>query len=178
MDKVDKMLIVAPMKRVPLLVGLLLLLAAPSFAQSSSFGFIYGGSERADDGLDLDFSNSVKEVFFSTELDEGTLFKIKAGKFDADFDEELEGELEYVQALVEYRFYEVFGSTGLYLGPGLYRARANGAEETEWGVEGGVNGTFPVTRRVGFLLQFGYHWVRLEERPTFFTAGAGIKLSF
>ncbi|HEY5609745.1 MAG TPA: hypothetical protein VIL97_00950 [Thermoanaerobaculia bacterium] len=172
------------MKRAAIFAGLLLLLGTPSFAQSSSIGFIFGASERADDGLDFNFGNSVKEVFYAAELDEGTLLRIKAGRLDTEFDavedpsEPAEGHIEYIQALVEYRFYEVFGSTGVYAGPGLYRARAGSNEQTDWGFEAGLTGVFPFSRRVGILVQLGYHWVHVEERPTFFTAGAGIKINF
>jgi hypothetical protein len=156
-----------------------LMFASAAFAQSSSFGFLLGGSETLEDGLDLNLGNSVREVFFSTDLELGTAFRIKAGQTDAD-DVDRSGKIEYIQALIDYRFHEIFGSTSLFLGPALYRHTPTGEldDETEYGLSGGVNGEFPFTRRIAFLAELSYHWVNFEEPYRFLTATGGVKLSF
>lgn len=154
-----------------------LMSTSTALAQSASFGFMLGGAESLEDGLDLNLGNSVREVFFSTDLELGVLFRIKAGQADS---EDRTGKIEYIQALIDYRFHEVFGSTSLFVGPGLYRHKPAGGleDESEYGLSGGINGEFPFTRRVAFLAELSYHWVNFEDPYRFLTATGGIKLSF
>ena len=38
------------------------------------------------------------------------------------------------------------------------------ASETNYGLSAGVNGDFPITRRVGFIAEATYHWVKMEAQ--------------
>src|SRR5512141_1192056 len=122
-----------------LLVAILALTALPAAAQVSEFGILLGGSKRLISSQDqaqgvgvsdnFKFSNSVKEIYYSVVLDDSSRFKIKAGQITApaafrvdnarvDVDK---ARVEHIDALVDYRFSEPFGSTGLFAGVGLYR---------------------------------------------------------
>ena len=50
------------------------------------------------------------------------------------------GKIEYLDALVEYRFDEVFGSTSIFAGPGYYRQKFGSFGETDFGLSAGVSG--------------------------------------
>lgn len=163
-----------------LLLTLLLVLCAASLAaQSFSAGFSVGGAESLEDGLDLNLGNFVREIYFGTDLEMGTTFRIKAGQ--AEFDEEPRaGKIEYVQALVDYEFHEVFGSTTLSFGPAFYRHRPGGeaGDESEFGLSGGVSGEFPFTRTLAFTAELTYHWINFDDPYRFLTATGGLKVNF
>ena len=169
------------------LITLMLFVAAPAIAQTSQFGILIGGSKRlishSDQAAGLgisdnfQFSNSVREIYYAVQLDPGTIFKIKGGQIEGPVafqyttatgtarTDAPKGKVEHIDGLIEYRFSEVFGSTGLFAGIGLYRQRGTitdqavpveqrGSQtETNYGFQGGVNGDFPITRRVGFIVE-------------------------
>ncbi|HWW62711.1 MAG TPA: hypothetical protein VN181_15155, partial [Thermoanaerobaculia bacterium] len=92
---------------------------------------------------------------------------------------DVDGEVEHVEGLVEYRFSEAFGSTGLYAGAGLYRSEANGQEtRTDYGFLAGVTADFPLSRRYGVIADAGYHWTGGDFRARYVTAGVGLRFSF
>ena len=191
---------------------LLMLFATPAFAQTSEFGILLGGSKRlishSDQAAGLGvsdnfrFSNSVREIFYAVQLDPGTNFKIKAGQIEGPVafqyttstgtarTDSAKGTVEHVDGLVDYRFSEVFGSSGLFAGVGLYRQRGTITDqavpveqrgtqtEINYGFQGGVNGDFPLTRRVGFIAEVAYHWINYHYKPRYVTLTGGLRLSF
>ena len=183
--------------RKTLLALTLALAALPAAAQVSEFGILLGGSKRLishtdeQQGLGVSdnfkFNNSVKEIYYSVILDDYSRFKIKLGEITApaafradnarvDVDK---GKVDHVDALVDYRFSEPFGSTGLFAGLGLYRQTASGQqEETNYGFSGGVNGDFPLSRRYGVVVEGTYHWVNFHYRPRYLTLTGGLRISF
>ena len=195
------MRIVRGMIRTTLTFALALAVAAPAFAQTSEFGILVGGSKRlishSDEAAGLGisdswrFSNSVREAYYAVELDQGTRFKIKAGQItapvalkvnDARTDVQ-KGKVEHIDGLIDYRFSEPFGSTGIFAGVGLYRQSANIAgtgsvEETNYGFSGGVNGDFPATRHVGVIVEATYHWINYSYKPRYITLTGGLRYSF
>ena len=178
--------IVAPMKRTVLLPLAFFLLATPAaMAQSLSLGASFGVAEAFEEGFDFNLRDSVSEIWIATETEWGTLLKLRAGRAETDDGPQIggipvtqDGTVEYLNALVEYRSSEVFGSTGVYLGPGYYRQKYGVLEESGWGVALGVNGTFPITRRLGATLDLGYHYVNFEESYDFVAVTAGLRYGF
>lgn len=185
------------MKRPFLVAVLFTLLALPSFAQTSEFGVLFGGSKRMNDagaqgqpGInDFKFSNSVKEMYYATELEPGTLFRIKVGTVDLPLvyanaatpgtPTIVKGKMDHIDALVDYRFSEPFGSTGLFAGVGMYRQTAPGQQsDTNAGVSGGINGEFPLSRRYSIITEATYHWVHTTNRQRFMTLTGGLRISF
>lgn len=195
--------IFAAMKRA-LLLGLLAAVALPLFAQNSTeVGVIAGGSRRfIDNGLregsvkwldsSFSFSNSAVELYWGAEMDENVWFKVKAGRIetqiaeayklngvDGRFRRDAEGEVQHADAVIEYRFSEPYGSTGIFGGLGLYRQSADGlATKNNFGWSTGITADFPVTRRYGIVLQGEYHWTRGDFRPRYMTVGGGLRIAF
>ena len=164
-----------------LLLASLLLLPALAAAQPFQFGINLGVADPQEDGFDFDMNDSFREVYFGARIDENSYFNVKLGQIATDvspIDETQDGDLDYVQGLVEYQFDEIWGSSALFLGPGLYRAKLGEEDDTQVGVAGGVNTTFPLTRRMGLQLELAYHWVNFEEETQFITAGVGLKFAF
>ncbi|HUF18725.1 MAG TPA: hypothetical protein VMS12_11845 [Thermoanaerobaculia bacterium] len=174
------------MKRLALVIFAALLLPATLEAQKSAFGVQLGVVQSVDDDeLDVEFDDTIAEIYIATELDSGTILKLKGGRFDTDeglgFGApglESSGTVEYAAAVIEYRFYEVFGSTALFAGPGVYRQKFGTFSETDWGGTIGVNGLFPITRRLGFTAEVGYHWANFESSRKFLTATGGLRVAF
>lgn len=202
------------MKKSAWMLTILLVAAAPLAAQTQNeFGIMIGASKRLISHSDqaagigvkdnFTFSNSDREVFWGTQLDPGTFFKIQAGqiigpeafqylnaagqKARTDIKK---GTIEHVNATVDYRFSEPFGSTGLFAGLGLYRQRGSLTDpaipaaqqgtqtETNYGLVGGVNADFPITRRTGFIAEVTYHWINYHYKVRYLTLDGGLRFSF
>ena len=205
--------IVTGMRNSAFLLVCLLAFAASAMAQTSQFGITIGGSKRLISHTDqaqglgisdhFKFSNSDREIFYGVQIEPGTFFKIRAGQITAPAAFQYmtaanekartdipKGKVEHVDAVVDYRFSEPFGSTGLFAGVGLYRQRGNltdgaipadqrGSQtETNYGVLGGVNGDFPITRRTGFIVEATYHWINYAYKVRYVTLGGGLRFSF
>ena len=173
------------MKRNLTFLALLSFLSVPALAQSTAVGFQLGVSQSNDNGIDFDFGGDLKEVSFSLDTDASTTLKLKAGRMESDEPPDIEelilitdGHVEYLAFVAEYRFYEVFGSTSLFAGPAAYRQEYGTLDETDFGITGGVNGLFPVTRRFGLTAELAYHWANFEETRSFVTAAAGVRIGF
>lgn len=179
--------------------------AMPVFAQSTEFGVLFGGSKRItgndeaptgesllDDSFKL--SNSTVDLYYAVRVDEGTVFKINIGRINSpvgfrarevrdgetvNVRRDVEGEVQHASGLIEYRFSEPFGSTGLFLGVGVYRHAATGfSSTTDYGFSGGITGDFPISRKYGFIVVATYHQTYTEFRPRYLTVAAGLRLSF
>src|SRR5438552_10761099 len=107
------------------LILLMVFAATPAFAQTSQFGILIGGSKRlishSDEAAGLGisdnfkFGNSVREIYYSLELDPGTRFKIKAGEIEAPVAFQFatasgkvrsdlpKGKVQHADALIDYR---------------------------------------------------------------------------
>lgn len=200
--------IMPAMKKTAILFALTLFGALPLVAQTTEFGAIVGGSRRmvdtatpaagtqfSDDTFEL--SNSTVDIFYGVELDPGTIFKIKAGRIEtpvafADGTEEVngktrnlrhdvEGEVQHLEGIVEYRFSEAFGSTAFFGGIGLYRHQSDDSAfdtTSDLGFTGGLNAVFPITRRYGLMVEGTYHWTQADFHPRYITLGAGLRLAF
>lgn len=184
------------MKRAGFVLAVSILLSAPLMAQTSEFGFLLGGSKRMNDvagtqgqsGInDFKFGNSVREAFFSTALDPETTFRIKVGQIrvpliytnGTDTPTVVKGTIDHIDALVDYRFSEPFGSTGLFGGVGMYRQSASGQQDdTNVGLSFGVNADLPITRRYGIVGEATYHWMHTLPRQRLVTLTGGLRISF
>ena len=206
------MRIVTRMRKIAFPLAFLLLTAMPAIAQTSEFGFLIGGSKRLISKSDqarglgisdnFKFSNSDREIYYGVQLDPGTFFKIKAAQIEGPVAFQYQtdtgkartdikkGKVEHVDAVVDYRFSEPFGSTGIFAGVGLYRQRGSITDtavpveqrgnqtETNYGFLGGINGDFPITRRTGFVAELTYHWINYNYKVRYLTLGGGLRFSF
>lgn len=192
------------MKRA-VLAAAVALIALPLAAQTaplsntmSQFGILFGGSKRMNDlpGTqgrsdikDFSFGNSVKEIYIGTRMEPDTMFRIKAGEIDVPVlvDDgtgtgnfaKVKGKIDHVDALIDYRFSESFGTTGIFGGLGMYRATAQGiADDTNAGLSFGVNADLPLSNRYGIIVEGTYHYLHLNPRQRFITATGGLRISF
>lgn len=136
-------------------------------------------------------SDGVREAYFAIKLDPGTRFKIKVGEMDTktffnitdpqsktNYIHHFNGKLEHIDGIVDYRFSEPFGSTGLFGGLGLYRQSGAGNSETNIGGSFGVNGDFPLSPRYGVVVEATYHYVKFDLVSHYVTGTAGLRISF
>lgn len=183
------------MKKTLILLSFLLLAALPALAQNNEVGLLIGGAKamKTAAGGKSEFQHGLEEISYGVEMDQGTWFKIKLGRMDAKtvfvskdasgaqvvdaVDED--GQVEYANATVEYRFSEPFGSTGLFAGTGLYRQSGANHQESDYGFLAGVNGNFPITRSLGVTAEAAYHWVHFySPKPRYGTLGVGLRFAF
>jgi hypothetical protein len=188
------------MNRALILLGFLSIFSTVAMAQQehSAIGFLAGGSERLNgaDRSSFKLDDRVYEIFYETHLEPDTVFRIKAGQIQTPitltqsgiaFDGK--GKIDHIDALIDYRFTELFGSTGIFLGPGLYRqkldesdplnaAAPSGMEETSWGISGGINAAFPMTQHYALIVDGTYHWINFKSKQREVTVGVGVKVMF
>lgn len=189
------------MRKSIFLLAVSFVFASPLNAQMTEFGILFGGSKRVIDrhaaspGTSLrddefSFSNSAIDVYYAVQVDPGTMFKLKAGRIEGPIGfrelileqearRDVEGEVQHLEGLIEYRFSEPFGSAGLFAGIGLYRHEAEGfRSQTDYGFAVGVTADFPLTRRYAFILDGTYHFTKHDFEPRYLTISGGLRLGF
>lgn len=196
LNREKSMRIVARMKTSGWILAFLMTAAAmPAAAQHNEFGVLFGGSKalKSEAGKGS-FERGLREIYYGFNLDPDTVFKIKLGRMDANtafktgvkdakgkdiFETDPNGTIEHADGIVEYRFSEAYGYTGLFAGAGLYRQRGSGRDETDFGFQGGVNSLFPLSRRYALQLEGAYHVMNFNSpRPRYLTLGAGLRIAF
>jgi hypothetical protein len=110
-----------------------------------------------------------------------TLLMVRLGQLEID--EPLgtlaEPTLEYVTISGEYRVYEGWYDSGIFLGLGGYRLEAEGAEsETAFGLTAGVTGDLEVTRWLSVVAELSAHWADLESSQLWGMGHAGLAVKF
>ena len=159
-------------------------------------------------------TSGAREVFYAVQIEPATLFKIQAGQWNTDVgivqsgkDHKTglpigngdcstnaaacthlprSGTVRHVDGIVDYRFNELFGTTGLFAGLGLYRWSASGTSdavhdvpsETNYGYVFGVNGEFPITKRYAFMVEGAYHWINMSSPVRYVTVTGGLRIGF
>jgi len=159
------------------------------------------------DDSTFSLSNNAFDLFWAMQLEPDTYIKIKGGRIQGPiavgyrvegknepcspgdtapakpkpclFRKDIEGEVQHLEANVEYRFSEPFGKTGLFAGVGFYRQSGEDSDSTSnYGVNAGVNADFPLSRRYGIVLEGTYHWTNSDFQSRFMTVEAGLRVSF
>jgi hypothetical protein len=190
------------MKESAFLLAISLLSAVPLAAQTTEFGVLFGGSNRvvkgheAAPGTELQdpgfkFSNSSVDLYYAVQVDPGTMFKVQVGRIEGPsaireiapdgtaLRRDVDGEVQHAEGVVEYRFSEAFGSTGLFAGVGVYRHQASGfGSKTDYGFPIGLTSDFPLSRRYGLIVGVTYHFTNADFRPRYLTISGGLRLAF
>ncbi len=199
----DPSLIVPAMRKTAFLLAISLISAVPLAAQTTTeFGVLFGGSKRviktheAVPGTELQdqgfkFSNSSIDLYYAMQIDPGAMFKVQVGRIDGpiairevapdgtELRRDVDGEVQHAEGVVEYRFSEAFGSTGLFAGVGVYRHQASGFNSrTDYGFPIGLTSDFPLSRRYGLIVGATYHFTNADFRPRYFTLSGGLRLAF
>lgn len=191
------MRIVPAMKKTAFLLAVLLAAALPAAAQTSEIGILFGGSKAMKSGAgDGPFEHGNRQIYYGMQIEPGTFIKVNLGKFDTRvafdtgvvdptntghhlFDVDEDGYIEHADLIVEYRFSEAWGSSGLFAGAGMYRQHGLDREESDWGYQFGVDGIFPLSRRYAVVGEAAYHFVNFySPRPRYVTAGVGLRMTF
>lgn len=194
--------IVPAMKRAAVFLLFSLITAAPIAAQTTEFGVLFGGSKRVVRnaptlaGEDLiskgfSFSNSAVDVYYAVQVDPGTMFKLQVGRIDTpvafaiplegggNARRDANGQVQHAEGIIEYRFSEPAGSTGLFAGVGMYRTTASGmSSTTDYGFPVGVTADFPITRTYAFVAAATYHFTNADFRPRYLTISGGFRIGF
>lgn len=194
--------IVPAMKRALVFLVFSLIAAAPLAAQTTEFGVLYGGSKRtikngtAPDGESLinsgfSFSHSAVDVYYGVQVDPGTIFKVQVGRIDGpvafavpqagggNLRRDANGQVQHAEGIIEYRFSESYGSTGLFAGVGMYRTTASGQNsQTDYGFPIGVTADFPMTRTYSFIAAATYHLTNGDFHPRYLTVQGGLRIGF
>jgi hypothetical protein len=183
------------MKKTLILLGFLSFTSLPLFAQNNEVGLLVGGAKamKTAAGGKSDFQHGFEEISYGIDIDHDTIFKIKVGRMDAktvflskdatgknvvDLVDQ-KGQVEYADAVVEYRFSEPFGYTGLFAGTGLYRQSSGSRQESDYGFVAGVNGLFPINRSFGVTAEGAYHWAHFySPKPRYASVGVGLRFGF
>lgn len=183
------------MKKTLTLLGLLLVFALPALAQNNEVTVLAGGAKamKTADGGKSDFQHGFEELSYGIEVDQGTIVKLKVGRMDAKtvFEKkdasgnqvvdvvDPNGQVEYADVAVEYRFAEPFGYTGLFAGTGLYKQSTTNRQESDYGFVAGVTGLFPISRGFGITAEAAYHWVHFySPKPRYASLGVGLRFAF
>ena len=139
------------------------------------------------------WSNRVKEVYYALEVEPQAWFKVKGGEIDGSTSFQINqpggvqirhnyntgGKVQYVEGIGEYRFSEPFGSTGLFLGAGLFRQQhPSESSESNYGFVAGVNGDFPITRRIGFVAEAAYHQIPFHYTGRYLSLAGGLRVRY
>jgi len=185
----SQMRIVAAMKKTSILLALFAFAALPAAAQHNEFGILIGAARpmKSDAGKGS-FESGMREIYYAMELEPSTMFRVEVGSFKAKtalpldgggFDIDNDGKVEHADGIIEYRFSEPYGYTGLFAGAGLYRQKTNAREETDYGFQGGVSALFPLNRTYALAFEGAYHWVNTSTpKARFVTIGAGLRIAF
>ena len=177
------------MKKTAILLALFAFLALPAAAQHNEFGILFGASKpmKSDAGKGS-FEGGMREIYYGMELEPGTVFRIELGQMKTrtalplsggGFDINANGQVQHADGIIEYRFSEAYGYTGLFAGAGLYKQKTNARSETDYGFQGGLNVLFPLNRTYAIAVEGAYHWVNVyNPRPRYVTLGAGLRIAF
>jgi len=176
------------------------------------------GQHNADDILQdipvdrYRLAHGSRELFFAIPVEPSVLFKIQGGEWDTDvgivqsgFDKEgnripneavklpRKGKVRHVDGIIDYKFTEAFGTTGIFAGLGIYRWSAPPVPAGETAVEAaaheiptatnygytfGVNGEFPMTKRYAFMVEGAYHWINMPSPVRYVTLSGGLRVGF
>jgi hypothetical protein len=180
---------VRPMKKTAFLLALFALAALPAAAQHNEFGFLLGATKpmKSDAGKGS-FESGLREFYYGMQFEQNTMFRLEVGRMKTKtafpdgaggFDIDDDGTVEHASGVIEYRFHEPYGYTGLFAGAGLYRQKTNDRSESDYGFQVGVDTLFPINRTYAVIVKGAYHWVNITApRARYVTVGAGIRLAF
>lgn len=154
-------------------------------AQNTTFTLVGGSNEPVNDELGIDADFDVFELAYARRIEDSTWFEVRIGesdlsgeRYDEGLEPEVDTEVRYVLALVEYEFDEIFGSTSLFAGPGAYDIDGVGRSDEDFGFALGVGIDLPVARRLGVVAELTYHWISFDEKLRMLNLTIGGRFSF
>lgn len=139
-----------------------------------------GGTIDADP--DPGFSNTGFQLGASLVTESRVHGALRLGVLDFgdEFVNELTNvDLSYATVTGEYYYHEGWYESGLIFGLGAYQLEGLNSlgeteDETAFGITGGVNGLFELTRRFSLVVEVTGHWVDFDDSNVFLMANAGL----
>ena len=115
-----------------------------------------------------------------------TLVVLRVGRLEMDDDAVLDGlggpSLEYATIAGEYRFFQEWYDSGIFLGLGGYRLQGDRGgfedEDTSIGLTLGVTGDVEMTERFSIIAELTGHWADLEATQLFAAGQVGLAVKF
>jgi len=169
----------------------LLALPRPASAEPYflSLNLLAGVGGSLDGEPSSGFGNPNFELGLLVPTDINTLVALRIGQIDLSKRSTFEGledaKLQYVTIDGEYRFVENYYMSGLFIGLGAYKLGGDVVgggghdDETQVGLHVGVDGEFPITRRMAVVVQVAGHYVNFSDRAQMYaTAQLGLALHF
>jgi hypothetical protein len=167
------------------LIGAALLLGAPAAAVEPylvSVGVLGGlggplDADQPDPGMD----HPAVQVDVGLLTEPRTLVMLRLGRveFDEPLGDRFEPRLDYATISGEYRLFDGWYDSGIFLGLGGYRLGSEGGEEeTAVGLTVGVTGDFELTRWLSAVAELSGHWADLDDNQFFGLGHAGLAVRF
>ena len=154
-------------------------------------------------------TSGAREVYYAVQIEPATWFRIQGGQWSTDVGVvqsglelskpghppiegtdtkfPVSGTIQHVDGIVDYRFSEPYGTTGLFGGLGLYRWSASNPSgnpvydvptETNYGYVVGVHGQFPMTKRYAVMVEGAYHWINMSSPVRYVSVMGGLRMAF
>lgn len=166
-------------------MGLLLLAGAPALAAEPyllSVGVLGGlGGPLDADEPDPGVDHQGLQLNVGVLTEPRTLVALRVGRLELD--EALgafaEPTLDYATIAGEYRLFDGYYDSGLFLGLGGYRLESAETDaETAIGLTIGVSGDFEVSRWLSVIAELSGHWADLDSNQFFGMGHAGLAVKF
>jgi len=158
---------------------LLAVLALPTLPASAQAEDLYtysvaalGGVGGSPDVNSANYGNSGYQINLGLVTEPRTVLGLRVGKLSLDrpavFGTLTGADLSYATIGGEYRFRESYYDSGVYLALGAYRLSGTDAfgasrDRTAAGASLGFTGEFPITRRLGVLVELSGHYADLRR---------------
>jgi hypothetical protein len=168
------------------------LLALPRTASAEpyflSLNLLAGVGGSLDGEPSSGFGNPNFELGLLIPTDINTMVALRIGQTDLSKRSSFEGlenaKFQYVTIDGEYRFVENYYMSGLFIGLGAYKLGGDlpgggHDDETQIGLHVGVDGEFPITRRMAVVVQLAGHYVNFSDRAQMYAnAQLGLAIHF
>jgi hypothetical protein len=176
--------------RLALLVAVLALPTAARAQDHYTFSAaVLGGVGGSPDVDGANYGNGGFQVNLGLVTEPRTILGLRVGRFSINrpnpFGSLTDAGLSYATIGGEYRFRESYYDSGIYLALGAYRLSGRDADgtsrdRTAAGAALGLTGEFPITRRLGVLVELSGHYADFRrENVQFFAMGhAGVVWHF
>lgn len=167
-------------------------LAVPGAASAQQlYSFTVGAMGGVGGSLDANTGDGVGNGSFqllgAMVTEPQTLVGVRYGQLSFSGDEPLEdlfdADLTYLTLAGEYKFDQTFYEAGMFVGLGAYElegtdAAGRGRDDTGLGLSLGATGEFPITRRLGVVVELAGHATDLDTAQFFATAHGGLVVHF
>lgn len=164
-----------------LLTVFLLLVGASSAAAQERYSYTVSLSPTIGGSLSEGTDNQGVQASFTWRTQPRTAVSVRLGSIDLSGDRvgsQASPTFKYATIAGEYRFQELYYQSGVFFGLGLYQL-GNGVESEEGpGLTVGVNGDFPINKRLSIMVELSGHYADIDAASTYASASVGVAYQF